>query len=235
MAKQGMVERRRRPRPPEKARKADLGGRRIEEVAAPVDEVDTLSEVVDDDAERVRPIADAVAEERVASGLGSPALAPLLPRAGVTMVLVRRDLRPEASDAPSPDRVDLALRRTPGLRSVASFGRSLFGAPPMLEVFEVEAGGPRDPRVEAVEMQIVTPEPGWRATIYAAPPGDVPKSIENGWKKVGGGTVSNDEKRFKLDTGGEQFRYYLVWITKLGPDAERAEISEIRLLQEVAT
>jgi serine/threonine-protein kinase len=90
------------------------------------------------------------------------------------------------------------------------------------------------PRVEAVEMQIVTPEPGWRATIYAAPPGDVPKSIENGWKKVGGGTVSNDEKRFKLDTGGEQFRYYLVWITKLGPDAERAEISEIRLLQEVA-
>jgi serine/threonine-protein kinase len=90
------------------------------------------------------------------------------------------------------------------------------------------------PSVEAVEMQIVTPEPGWRATIYAAPPGDVPKSIENGWKKVAGGTVNNDEKRFKLDTGGEQFRYYLVWITKLGADAERAQISEIRLLQEVA-
>ena len=30
------------------------------------------------------------------------------------------------------------------------------------------------PRVEAVEMQIETPEPGWRATIYAAPPGEVP-------------------------------------------------------------
>ena len=33
------------------------------------------------------------------------------------------------------------------------------------------------PRVEAVAMQIETPEPGWRATIYAAPPGDAPKSI----------------------------------------------------------
>ena len=90
------------------------------------------------------------------------------------------------------------------------------------------------PRVEAVEMQIETPEPGWRATIYAAPPGDVPKSIDDGWKKVGGGTVNSESKRFKLDTGGEQFRYYLVWITKLAPDSERAEISEIRLLQKVA-
>jgi serine/threonine-protein kinase len=90
------------------------------------------------------------------------------------------------------------------------------------------------PRVEAVEMQIETPEPGWRATIYAAPPGDVPKSIDDGWKKVGGGTVNTENKRFKLDTAEQQFRYYLVWITKLGPDAERAEISEIRLLQKVA-
>ena len=83
-------------------------------------------------------------------------------------------------------------------------------------------------------MQIETPEPGWRATIYAAPPGEVPKSIDDGWKKVGGGTVNSESKRFKLDTGGEQFRYYLVWITKLAPDSERAEISEIRLLQKVA-
>ena len=62
----------------------------------------------------------------------------------------------------------------------------------------------------------------------------MPKSIDDGWKKVGGGTVNSENKRFKLDTAGEQFRYYLVWITKLGPDSERAEISEIRLLQKVA-
>ena len=36
-----------------------------------------------------------------------------------------------------------------------------------------------------------------------------------GWTKVGGGTVNSKDKRFKLDTGGTAFRYYLVWITKL--------------------
>jgi hypothetical protein len=41
------------------------------------------------------------------------------------------------------------------------------------------------PKVAAVSMQIDTPNPGFRATIYAAPPGPVPKSID-GWTKVGG-------------------------------------------------
>ena len=61
-----------------------------------------------------------------------------------------------------------------------------------------------------------------------------PKSVPEGWTKVGGGTVNSKDKRFKLDTGGTAYRYYLVWITKLAPDAESAEISEIRLFQEVA-
>ena len=57
-----------------------------------------------------------------------------------------------------------------------------------------------------------------------------PKSVPDGWTKVGGGTVNSKDKQFELDTGGQAYRYYLVWITKLAPDAERAEISEIRLL-----
>ena len=52
-------------------------------------------------------------------------------------------------------------------------------------------------------MQIETPEPGWKATIYAAPPGAVPKSVPTGWTKVGGGTVTSKDKRFKLDTDGD--------------------------------
>jgi len=90
------------------------------------------------------------------------------------------------------------------------------------------------PKVAAVSMQIDTPNPGFRVTIYAAPPGPVPKSIDEGWTKVGGGTVTSANKRFKLDTGDTDYRYYLVWITKLAPDADNAEISEIRLFQEVA-
>ena len=90
------------------------------------------------------------------------------------------------------------------------------------------------PKVAAVSMQIDTPNPGFRATIYAAPPGPVPKAVPDGWTKVGGGTVSSADKRFKLDTGDTEYRYYLVWITKLAPDADNAELSEIRLFQEVA-
>ena len=61
-----------------------------------------------------------------------------------------------------------------------------------------------------------------------------PKSVPEGWTKVGGGTVNEKDKTFKLDTGGVAYRYYLVWITKLADGAKGAEISEIRLFQEVA-
>jgi serine/threonine-protein kinase len=90
------------------------------------------------------------------------------------------------------------------------------------------------PKVAAVSMQIDTPDPGFRATIYAAPPGSVPKSVPEGWTKVGGGTINSKDKRLKLDTGDTEYRYYLVWITKLGEGADNASISEIRLFQEVA-
>src|SRR4051794_23979301 len=83
------------------------------------------------------------------------------------------------------------------------------------------------PKVEAVQLQIETPEPGWRATLYAAPPGPVPDSVPDGWTKVASGTVNAKDKTFKLDTGGTAYRYYLVWNTKLAPDASQAKISEI--------
>ncbi|MDA0184233.1 protein kinase [Solirubrobacter phytolaccae] len=89
------------------------------------------------------------------------------------------------------------------------------------------------PEVEAVAIQVKTPKPGFKATIYAAPAGTAPKSVPDGWTKVGGGTVKDKDQRFKLDTGGKKYRYYLVWITDLG-DSDSAEISEIRLFQEVA-
>jgi serine/threonine-protein kinase len=90
------------------------------------------------------------------------------------------------------------------------------------------------PKVDAVQLQVQTPNPGWKATIYAAPAGDVPRTVPDGWKRVAGGTVDTSDKRFTLDTGGVSYRYYLVWITQLAPDSERAEISEIRLFQKVA-
>ena len=58
--------------------------------------------------------------------------------------------------------------------------------------------------------------------------------VPDGRTEVGGGTVNSKDKAFKLDTGDTEYRYYLVWITKLGEGASKAEISEIRLAQKVA-
>jgi tRNA A-37 threonylcarbamoyl transferase component Bud32 len=91
------------------------------------------------------------------------------------------------------------------------------------------------PGVEAVRMVVQSPEPGWKAEIYGAPAGRVPDSIETGWTKLADGTVRDEDQRFKLDTGGERFRYYLVWITELPPGSERVEISELALSQRKKT
>ena len=47
------------------------------------------------------------------------------------------------------------------------------------------------PKVEAVALQIETPEPGWRGDdLRRARPARSPKSVPEGWTKVGGGTVN---------------------------------------------
>jgi tRNA A-37 threonylcarbamoyl transferase component Bud32 len=86
------------------------------------------------------------------------------------------------------------------------------------------------PDVDAVRMEIRSPEPGWKTEIYGAAGGRAPASIDSGWTKIGGGTVRSDHQRFKLDTGGNRYRFYLVWITELPPSQPRVEIGEIALL-----
>jgi serine/threonine-protein kinase len=85
------------------------------------------------------------------------------------------------------------------------------------------------PEVTATTLQVQTPEPGWHATVYAAPEGPVPDSVTDGWTRLAGGTVADKDERFKLATDGKAYRYYLVWITQLPPGADRVEISEVRL------
>ena len=52
------------------------------------------------------------------------------------------------------------------------------------------------------------------------------------WKEVGGGKVKRKRQRFTLRTDGKPYRYYLVWITKLPPGAERVEISDVSLFRK---
>jgi serine/threonine-protein kinase len=84
------------------------------------------------------------------------------------------------------------------------------------------------PSVDAKSIEIDS-KPGWHAELYAAPPGAVPAAIDHGWQHVGGGDVKRSEQRMRLATDGKRYRYYLVWITKLPPDASQVEIAEIKL------
>jgi eukaryotic-like serine/threonine-protein kinase len=85
-----------------------------------------------------------------------------------------------------------------------------------------------DPTVAARQMQVVTPTKGWTGSVYVAPAGPPPASI-TGWKQVGDIRSAKTSTRLSLDTAGNRFRYYLVWITKLPPGADKVEIAEIRL------
>jgi eukaryotic-like serine/threonine-protein kinase len=86
-----------------------------------------------------------------------------------------------------------------------------------------------DPAVAARQIQILTPTKGWTGAVYVAKPGPAPPSIEAGWTQVTDIKSAKASTRLSLDTGNTRYRYYLVWITKLPPGADKVQISEIRL------
>jgi serine/threonine-protein kinase len=138
------------------------------------------------------------------------------------------DYDPLGDDEEHADETPLAVDRQPGTTwSTEGYRDGLAGAGKAGVGLYLDAR----PGVEAVRMEIQSAEPGWTAEIYAAPPGRVPEGIEDGWTRVGGGQVRSADQRFRLDTGGERYRYYLVWITELPPDTERVEIGELALFE----
>jgi serine/threonine-protein kinase len=96
------------------------------------------------------------------------------------------------------------------------------------------------PSVAARRIVISSPSPGWIAEIYAArrqlPPtaptqGQTPVG-DPAWARISSAVSIDKEKvRIPLDTAGQDFRYYLVWITKL-PDEGEVKISEVYLYRQ---
>lgn len=77
-------------------------------------------------------------------------------------------------------------------------------------------------------LGIRTPTTGWKGKVLVAKNGP-PASID-GWQDIGAAIDATSTKvSVPLDTAGQDFRYYLVWITQLPPNGDKVEISEITL------
>ena len=86
------------------------------------------------------------------------------------------------------------------------------------------------PGVAARQLELRTPAPGFTATVYVAESSTPENPPPDGaWTEVSATRNVAESEKFDLDTAGQRFRRYLVWITQLAPEAKRAEISEILL------
>ncbi|HKP88723.1 MAG TPA: protein kinase [Thermoleophilaceae bacterium] len=92
----------------------------------------------------------------------------------------------------------------------------------------VDAGRNVVPR----RLDVRTPTPGFLARIYASkvtPPSGAGQDTFADWgRPLATVTVDSPERVF-LNTAGQSYRYYLIWIFKLPPDEDHAEISTVRL------
>jgi len=93
-----------------------------------------------------------------------------------------------------------------------------------------------EPGVVAKAMRVTTPEAGWSAEVYATNSKLSRRTItgpadDPALKRVAPArTITEQSQRIDLDTRGQSFRYYLLWITKLPPSAQ-AKVAEIYLFR----
>ncbi len=87
------------------------------------------------------------------------------------------------------------------------------------------------PRLAARALGLRTPTPGWSGDVYAASGGAQPPATldDPAWKKVGTIPTAERRQRIDLDTAGQAYRWYLVWIAKFAPGQDKVSISELSL------
>jgi serine/threonine-protein kinase len=112
----------------------------------------------------------------------------------------------------------------PGTSWTTETYRGGFGTKPGVGIY-VDA----KPGVVGKRLDIRTATTGWQGKIYVSNSVDQEATDLSGWKDLGT-TVDASKKKLslQLDTAGQKFRYYLVWITKLPPSGQ-ASIAEIVL------
>jgi eukaryotic-like serine/threonine-protein kinase len=94
------------------------------------------------------------------------------------------------------------------------------------------------PGVAARAIEIQTPTPGFTAGVYASTglppsgPAAAGKSLTAlGWTPLAAPRTIGARTKISVDSSRLLYRYYLVWITKLPPGGQTAEISEITLFK----
>jgi hypothetical protein len=134
------------------------------------------------------------------------------------------DYDPEGGDGESPDSVGNVIDDIPSTVWTTETYQFQFGESGQKTGvgLTIDAGEP----VAARRLDVVTSTPGWDAEVYAAD--SIPASIGEWGEPVGTENDVEEDQAIDLDTGGEEHRHYLLWITAL-PEGGQAAISELTL------
>jgi len=80
------------------------------------------------------------------------------------------------------------------------------------------------------ELRVRTPTPGFAASVFVARGDALPTTMPDpGWMQVASASTVGAKQTIDLDTAGHRSRYVLLWITRLPPGGDKAEISELAL------
>ena len=82
----------------------------------------------------------------------------------------------------------------------------------------------------ATELKLYTATPGFTAAIYGASSEPNLHDFQgSGWVPLTHSVEVAATRNFSLNTGGHDYRYYLVWITELPRGHESAAVNEVKL------
>ena len=142
------------------------------------------------------------------------------------------DFDPEGDGSEHSEEVGLAIDGNP---TTTAWTTETYETGP--EVIKELVGGPSGVglyldagrEVAASSLEVRSEEPGWDLTVYGAPSG--PPEELDGWTEIGSQSEIDTHQTVRLDTEGQRYRYYLLWITKLAETGEgyAVEISDARL------
>jgi tRNA A-37 threonylcarbamoyl transferase component Bud32 len=134
------------------------------------------------------------------------------------------DYDPQGDEDESSEATQFAIDTNPTtMWDTESYDAGFEGANKAGVGLYVDAGS----EVAAKQIDVTTSTPGFTAAVYAA--NEVPDDID-GWTKVSADLTVGQEQEIPLDTGGQSFRYYLLWISAL-PEDGKATVKELSVLR----